>query len=110
MSTEAVVLRGTLRPDGSLELDGKVPLPSGPVEVTVRPLAPTRGEDLPSLLARIRAEQQAAGHVPRTREQIDEEVRRLRDEWDEHQAAVERLQEECCQLRLPPAPPAEPPA
>jgi hypothetical protein len=82
MSQEVVQLRGTLKADGTLELPTKVALPPGPVEVTVRPVAAPGGEDLLSLLARIRAEQQASGHVARTREEIDEEVRQLRDEWE----------------------------
>src|SRR5947209_12884789 len=81
MSQETVVLQGTVRPDGRLELPDRVALPPGPVEVTVRALAAPAGEDLLSFLARIRAEQQARGHVPRTREEIDEEIRQLREEW-----------------------------
>jgi hypothetical protein len=102
MRSDTVVLRGTVKPDGTLELPGKVGLPAGPVEVTVKALAPAGGEDLLAVLARIRAEQQASGHVPRSREEIDAEVRRMRDEWEEHQLAIERLQEECRRHRESP--------
>ena len=69
---------------------------------------PARGEDLLALLARIRAEQQERGHVPRTREEIDADVRQARDEWEEHQLGIERLQEECRRNREASA--TEPPA
>jgi hypothetical protein len=94
MRNETIVLQGTVKSDGSLEGHGKVGLPAGPVEVTVKALGAAGGEDLLSLLARIRAEQQASGHVPRSREGIDADVRQMRDEWEEHQVAIERLQEE----------------
>jgi hypothetical protein len=40
MDTEAVVIQGVVRPDGTLELEGKVPLPPGAVRVTVQPIPP----------------------------------------------------------------------
>jgi prevent-host-death family protein len=64
-------------------------------ELSQRSTTPGQGEDLLSLLARIRAEQQATGQVPRTREEIDADIRQTRDEWEDHQLSVERLQEEC---------------
>jgi hypothetical protein len=93
MSKDMIQLRGTLKADGTLELPGKVALPPGPVEVTVRPVEAPQGEDLLRLLARIRAEQQASGHVARSREEIDEEVRQMRDEWEDNQRGP--LREEC---------------
>src|SRR5688572_8913979 len=102
MSTEGVVLRGTLRPDGTLELAGAVGLPPGPVEVTVRAAPDPAGERLPALLARIRAGQRARGHVPRTAEEIDAEIRRLRDESEEELQAIERLHEDCRRSRAAP--------
>ncbi len=109
MATDTVIVQGTLKADGLLELAGPVALPPGPVEVTVRAVAAPQSEDLLTLLARIRTEQQARGHVPRTREEIDAEVRTMRDEWEEHQQAIERVQEECRRQRETTAS-TEPPA
>ena len=38
MNTSAVVVEGTVQPDGTLEVTQKVDLPAGPVHVTVQPL------------------------------------------------------------------------
>jgi len=94
MTAETIVVQGTLKADGTLELPGPVALPPGPVEVTVRAVAATPGEDLLTLLKRIRAEQQTSGYIPRSREEIDADVRQMRDAWDEHQRGIERLLEE----------------
>ena len=47
MSAGQIVLRGQVKPDGTLELDKNPALPVGPVEVTIRslPLPTTGGED-----------------------------------------------------------------
>jgi hypothetical protein len=95
MDVNTLVLQGILRADGVLELPGPVELPPGPVEVTLRVLAQPEGEDLATFLARIRAEQQARGYKSPTREEIDADIRQMRDEWEEHQLGIEKLQEEC---------------
>jgi hypothetical protein len=84
MTTEGVVLRGTLKPDGTLELAGPVGLPPGPVEVRVTPAPAERpaGESVWEVLDRIHAEQRARGFVGRTREEIDAEINAMRDEWE----------------------------
>ncbi len=41
------------------------------------------------------AAQKARGHVPRAKEEIDAEIRTMRDEAEEEMQEVERLQEEC---------------
>jgi hypothetical protein len=95
MKTEGVVLRGMLRPDGTLELTGPVGLPPGPVEVRVTPApAEKPAGDWWQVLQQIRADREARGAVGRTQEEIDTEINALRDEWEEHQLALERLQEE----------------
>ena len=95
MSTDIVVVQGTVNAAGMLELPTPVGLPPGTVEVIVRAVAVAQGEDILALLGRIRAEQQASGHRPRSREEIDAAVRQMRDEWEEHQLSVEGLQEGC---------------
>ncbi len=96
MANQSVIVQGLVLPDGSLQAAVPVPLPPGPVEIIVRPVQPAEGgEDVLAVLARIRAEQKASNFVPRSAEEIDAEVRELRDEWEERQLAVEALQEEC---------------
>ena len=75
MATVHVIVRGTLKPDGSLELDSPPNLPAGPVEVVVRSLtSPDPGnEDWWQYLQRIRAELEVAGGPSRTAEAIDRE-------------------------------------
>ena len=84
MSTP-VVIRGTLRPDGQLELAEKVALPPGPVQVTVQPVKMTVLE----FVRQMEIEREGTGYVPRTREEIDADLNAMRDEWEEHQLALE---------------------
>jgi hypothetical protein len=75
MSTTPVVIQGTLKPDGTLELDAKLTLPAGRVQVTVQPVAePARArEDWWQYLQRARAELEAIGPSFRTAEDIETE-------------------------------------
>jgi hypothetical protein len=75
MATVHVIVRGTLKPDGSLELDSPPNLPAGPVEVVVRSFAaPDPGnEDWWQYLQRVRAELEAAKEPFRTAEAINKE-------------------------------------
>jgi hypothetical protein len=109
MTGESVVIRGTVLADGSLQLTDKVNLPPGPVEVVVR-RAGTRqkGEGIVEVLARIRADQQARGHVPRSAEEVEASLRELRDEWDERDASIEALHEQSRRARDNPPPPEGP--
>src|SRR5437899_781690 len=38
MSAQAIIIHGVVTPDGTLELEGKVALPAGKVQVTLQPL------------------------------------------------------------------------
>ncbi len=101
MSTTPAVVQGTLTPNGTLVLDEQLNLPAGRVRVTVQPLAdesPSR-ENLDVVMARVWAAQKARGHVPRSKEAIDAEIRALRDEAEEEMQAVEQLQRQCRQGR-----------
>jgi hypothetical protein len=93
VSNPVVEVEGTLRPDGTLVLDASVNLPPGRVRVAVRPVE--AGADVMEVLARIRAEQAASGHSPRSREQIDADVAAMRQEDEERMQGIERLHEEC---------------
>ena len=95
MIAKTVVVSGTLRPDGStLELDERISLPPGRVRVRLEALSPPRpSEDLRELLERIWAARQAREAKPRTAEEIDAEIKALRDEADDEMREVEALQE-----------------
>ena len=83
MNTEGVVLRGTLRPDGTLELTGPVGLPPGPVEVHVIP-APAQqpAGDWWQVLQQIRADREARGYRFLTDAEIAAHIEELRSEDD----------------------------
>lgn len=104
MTTKAIEIQGTLREDGTLMLDEKLNLPPGRVRVTVQPLADATfpETDVISVLRRIHAEQQAEGYIPRSKEEIDADLARTRDEDEERLQAIERLQDECRLTRQQP--------
>ncbi len=83
MNETSHVIRGTLNPDGTLELAERPDLPAGPVEVTIRPVAevPKSGNWF-DYLRRARAELEASGAVFRTKEEIDADIEEMRD-WGE---------------------------
>jgi hypothetical protein len=90
-------LTGTLKPDGTLELDQKPSLPAGRVRVTLvlEEIAPTQWkEHLSQVLARIDRERLERGEKGRTREEIDASVTALRDELEERLDELEQIREE----------------
>jgi hypothetical protein len=103
MNDEAV-LEGTLHEDGSLHLDEKPNLPPGRVRVVVQsvPYADPP-ESIIAVVHKIWEAQRRRGHVPRLKDQIDAELSEMRDEWEEHQLAIEKLQEECQKPLEPPS-------
>lgn len=84
MNTTHVVVEGTLKPDGSLEVAEKFSLPPGRVRVTIEVLdeSVSSGEDWFEYLRGARAERESAGARFRTREELDAEINAMRDEWD----------------------------
>jgi hypothetical protein len=92
-----LMLQGTVKPDGTLVLDEKLSLPPGRVQVMLQPLAIAASQRRPVLevIAAIRREQEARGHVPRTREAIDAEINELRRESEEGVREVERIYQQC---------------
>ena len=100
MNTAAVVVEGTVQPDGTLDVTQKVDLPAGRVQVTVRPVAePVQPDRFWAMMESIWAAQLASGRIGRTREEIDAEIEALRAESEEEVQAVERLQDECRRAR-----------
>ena len=98
MSLHEVLIEGTLQSDGTLQLDTKPNLPPGRITVVLRQAPePEFPKDDP-FWQRMQAlwdEQKARGSVPRSTTEIEAEQRQMRDDWEEHQQAIERLQEEC---------------
>lgn len=96
----AVALKGMVRADGTLELEGKVDLPPGAVSVTVEPVAYSRETDPFLLFVRdLRAKRERAGLPTRSREEIDAQIRQFRDEADERIEELGKIQDEARRLR-----------
>jgi hypothetical protein len=95
MNPNAVEIEGTVQEDGTLLLHEKIPLPAGQVRVTVQPISDTTPADqFWAGMRAIWAAQAARGHVPREKEEIDAEIKALRDEAEEEIQEFERLHEE----------------
>jgi hypothetical protein len=75
VNNQPLVIEGTLRPDGTLELDEKIALPAGRVQVIVQPL-PQLPPDDPfwQRMQAMWAAQKARGHVPRSAEEVEREL------------------------------------
>ena len=100
MTPSSIEVSGEVRSDGTLALEEKVNLPPGRVRVTIQPLvAPPADDPFWKCMQQIWDDQKARGHVPRTKEQIDAEVRGLRDAADEELRAAEQLHEQCRRTR-----------
>jgi hypothetical protein len=94
MNAAQVLVHGTLKPDGTLELQDTPSLPAGPVEVLIRavPAIGPPTETWLQFLQRGRAELLAQGEVFRSKEDIDAEFARERLRDDEAEGDMERLQ------------------
>lgn len=100
MSTSFVIVEGTIRSDGSLEVQDKVNLPPGKVQVTLTPLTELPNDDpFWQRMEAIWAGQRARGFVPRSVEDVEAERKAMRDEWDERMAEISRIQDEAERLR-----------
>ncbi len=100
MSATHVVVEGTLKPDGSLELDSKLNLPPGRVQLIVQPL-PDLPDDDPfwQMMHRIWAARREAELPPRGTEEVESLRRALREEVENDIEKARRLQEERARLR-----------
>ena len=80
--TATFTTTGTLTDGKTLTLDTPAPQGTGRVRVTVEPVAEPPALNLLDFFEELRKEQQARGHVPRTREEIDAAMREERAGWD----------------------------
>ena len=100
MSTNAVVILGFVKKDGTVELDGKVSLPAGRVSVTLEPIPYSQETDPFFVMLRRIWEIRERDGVKPDAEAAQAALRRLRDDAAEEVAEVGRLQEECRRRRL----------
>lgn len=72
MSAQPMIVKGAVKPDGTLELAEPLKLPPGPVEIAVQPQPSAPGQDPKAgwwpALQRLRAELEASGYPFFTRE------------------------------------------
>lgn len=106
MSLTETVIDGTIQPDGTLVLDGPTKLPAGRVKVIVQSL-PNLPESDPfwQRMQAMWAIPNACGDVGDGGANTLTEVHKMREEWADHQQAIERLQDECRGTRTPPEEP-----
>ena len=84
MSLTETVVEGTLRPDGTLELDQRPNLSPGRVKVILQPAqgAPRREKGLADVIDEIRQNRQARGEQDRSAEEIDATLREGEEEYE----------------------------
>ena len=87
MSTSPVTVQGIVKADGTLELEGTVSLPAGPVQVQVQPVASAPPEDWWQYLQRCRAELETSGFRFRRGVDIAAEIDEIRGEHDRIEGA-----------------------
>lgn len=102
MSPTQVVVEGTLKPDGTLEMDQKPKLPPGRVRVVLERMPEPSPEPRPGyweVLQQIWREQAASGYRGRTAEEIDADINAMRDGWEERMQELEKIHEEARRAR-----------
>src|SRR5579872_2599379 len=100
MSSPKVELEGTLERDGIIRLDRKPDMAVGRVRVIIERL-PFDPETDPFLkaLREIHEAQRARGHVPRTKEEIDAQLREMDEADEERMRRIEKIHEESIAAR-----------
>ena len=84
MTTAAIVVHGTVTPDGTLSLDQKLPLPAGRVQITIQPAPEMKSgqNDWWQQLQEARAVLEARGTGFRSQEEIEAEREAFRAEGE----------------------------
>jgi len=73
---------GKLTDDRTVVLDEPLPLTPMKVRLVVEPLRPIPQHSYQQVMAEIRARQQACGHQPPTREEVDAILQAERESWE----------------------------
>ena len=79
----AYIVTGSLTDSRTVHLDEPVSIPSGKVRVIVKVAEMVRKLSHEEFLAWLQQRQDAHGHVPRTREEVDADLRAERESWDD---------------------------
>jgi hypothetical protein len=93
MSLSTAVVQGTLKPDGTLELDEKPILTPGRVQVTLQSVstdALVKG-GLAETIEEIRKYQQAHGYSGRTSEEMADDNEQRKEDEDEYEQRMQRI-------------------
>jgi hypothetical protein len=93
MSLNTIVVQGTLKPDGTLELDEKPSLAPGRVHVMLQPASiglAVRG-GLAETIEEICRHQQARGYAGRTPAEIARDEDQHRTEEDEYEQRMQKI-------------------
>lgn len=77
------IVTGTLTDEHTVTLDEALPMKTGKVRLVVEPLAAPAPRSYLEVMDAIRRRQQARGHVPPTREEVDSYLQAERDGWGE---------------------------
>ncbi len=77
----AYVVTGTLSDDRNVALDEPVILSSPKVRLVIEPLESAHVRPYREVMAAIRADQAARGHLPRSRAEVDAWLGAERDSW-----------------------------
>ncbi len=105
MSLDEAIVAGTLKPDGTLELDRRPNLAPGRVSVILRPLPQLpSGDPFFDMLKNIWEARARAGLTPRSVEEVEAHRQRLRDDSAEELAEAAGLQRECGPAQNPASP------
>jgi hypothetical protein len=100
MSVTEIVVEGTLKADGTLELDQKLSLPAGRVQVIVVPLPELPSDDpFWQMMQVIQERRRKAGIQARKVEEVEAERRTVREEWEERMRRLDVIREEAGRLR-----------
>ena len=79
----AYIVKGSLTDSRTVHLDEPVSIPAGKVRVIVEVAERARKMSHEEFLVWLQQRQDARGHVPRTREEVDADLRAERESWDD---------------------------
>jgi len=73
---------GTLTDAQTVKLDKDLPIPPSKVRLVVEQVEEEKKPSRMEVLERIHARQRERGHIPPTREEVDEYIREERESWE----------------------------
>lgn len=110
MKTNALIVQGIVKSDGSLEIDEKLPLSPGRVQVTVQPLPDLSQDPFWQRMESIWLGQQARGFAPRSDQEVQCARQALQEDMEEEIQQTIELQRKSRQERQQRVKPEEPAA